>query len=233
MNKTSNLSSNVSLSSVALASLANYRSAANQAVGAYRLGGHRLVNVVNSALESAVYPRTVKLAPQATHRLQALRGNWSQIVVKGIDQVAQRTERAIEVSANSAAEQVAKVVDMAGRVDNVMVANGLQTAARFSLPGAKLALVVSSKVAQGATKLYDAAGGQPVVVKAVRKVVRKTARSVQAAVKPVVKARSAQAVKTVKRVKRAVSKTSIAKPFAAAVKTAKATRTRAAKVASI
>lgn len=241
MNKTTNLSSNVSLSSVALASLANYRSAANQAVGAYRLGGHRLVSVVNSALESAVYPRTVKLAPVAIHRLQALRGNWSKIVVKGIDQVALRTERAIEVSANSAAEQVAKVVDMAGRVDNAMVANGLQTAARLGLPGAKLALVVSSKVAQGATKLYDAAGGQPAVVKAVRKVVRKAvrqavsnpARKVEAAVKPVAKARVAQAVKSVKSVKRTVSKTSVTKPFAAVAKTGKTTRARVAKAASV
>jgi hypothetical protein len=228
-----NTTSNHSISSLTLASLANYRSAATQAVGAYRLGGHRLVKAVNAAIDTNVAPQAAKFAPRAADRLQTMRGNVSQIVVKGIDQVALRTERAIEVSADSAAAQVAKVVDMAGRIDNPMVANGLQTAARFSLPGAKLALVVSSKVAQGATKLYDAAGGQPVVVKAVRKAVRKSARKVEAAVKPVVKARSAQAVKTVKSVKRAVSKTSIAAPFAAVAKTAKATRTRVAKSVAI
>ena len=222
-----------SISSLTLAALANYRSAATQAVGAYRLGGHRLVGAVNAALDTTLAPQAAKFAPHAAERLQTLRGNFSQIVVKGIEQVALRTERAIEFSADSAVAQVAKVVDMAGRVDNPTVANGLQTAARLGLPGAKLALVVSSKVAQGASKLYDAAGGQPVVVKAVRKAVRKSARKIEVAVKPVVKARAAQAVKTVKSVKRAVAKTSVNAPFAAVAKTAKATRTRVAKRAAI
>lgn len=228
-----NTTSNHSISSLTLASLANYRSAATQAVGAYRLGGHRLVGAVNAAIDTTVTPQAAKFAPRAADRLHTLRGNVSQIVVKGIDQVAERTERAIEVGADSAAAQVTKVANMAGRIDNPMVANGLQTAARFSLPGAKLALVVSSKVAQGATKLYDAAGGQPVVVKAVRKTARKAARKVEVAVKPVVKARAARAVKAVKSVKRAVTRKSVAKPFAAVAKTGKTTRARVAKSASI
>jgi hypothetical protein len=50
------------------------------------------------------------------------------------------------------------------------VANGLQTASRLTLPGAKVALIVSSKIAQGANALANAAGARPL-----RRVARKAA----------------------------------------------------------
>ena len=150
------------LSSVTLKTLENYRNAATQAVVAYRLGGKRLVRMVNGALQNSVYPRTAKLAPRATQRLDNVRGSVSEAIVKGVDQVAQRTEQAIEISSAKAAEQLFKFADYAAKVDNPAVANGLQTAARLSLPGAKVALVISGKLAQGAGALADAAGAAPV-----------------------------------------------------------------------
>ena len=60
------------LSHLTLQTLDNYRTAANQAVVAYRLGSHRLVNVVNATLENSVYPRTAKLAPKATRRMNGV-----------------------------------------------------------------------------------------------------------------------------------------------------------------
>ena len=150
------------LSRVTLQSLENYRSAATQAVFAYRLGGHRLVRFVNGALKDSVYPRTAKLAPRATDRMNEMRGNVSEIVVKGIDQVAERAEKAIALGSTTAATQVSKVARFAAGVDNEIVANGLQAAARMTMPGAKLALVVSSRVAAGANALAGAAGARPV-----------------------------------------------------------------------
>ena len=73
------------LSRVTLQTLENYRTAATQAVVAYRLGGHRLVGAVNGALKNGVYPRTAKMAPRATERLNEVRGSVSKIVVKGIE----------------------------------------------------------------------------------------------------------------------------------------------------
>ena len=176
---------NPSLSRVTLQSLENYRTAATQAVVATRLGGHRLVGAVNGALKNSVYPRTAKLAPRATDRMNQVRGNVSEIVVKGIDQVAESVEKAIEVSSTTAAAQVSKVAKFAAGVNNQIVANGLQAAARMTMPGAKVALVVSSRVAQGATALADAAGARP-VRKAAAGSSRKLAplaRKTQAAVK--------------------------------------------------
>ena len=167
------------LSSVTLETLENYRNAATRAVVAYRLGGNRLVRIVNGALQSSVYPRTAKLAPRATERLNEVRGNVSEIIVKGVDQVAERTAQAIEFSSTAAAAQVSKFADFAASIDNQIVANGLQTAARLTLPGAKVALVVSSKLAKGANALADAAGARPV-----RSVARKAARGAKRSAAP-------------------------------------------------
>lgn len=176
------------LSRVTLQTLENYRTAATQAVVAYRLGSHRLVSVLNGALENNLYPRTAKLAPRATDRMNDVRGNVSDIVVKGIDQVAERTEKAIDLGADTAVAQLTKVTDFAAGIDNTYVAGGLQTAARLTMPGAKVALVVSDKVAGGAQALAQAVAGKPVKAAA-----RKAGSRVQRAAKPVV--RKAKAVK--------------------------------------
>lgn len=189
---------NPSLSRVTLQSLENYRAAAAQAVVAYRLGGHRLVSAVNGALQNTVYPQTAKLAPRATDRLDEVRGNVSEIVVKGIDQVAQRADQAIELSSSVAAKQVTKVAQFAAGIDNQMVAGGLQAAARLSLPGAQVALVVSSRVAEGAKSLASAAGARPV-----RQAVRKAAKRVQRQAAPVVRQAKADVKAVSKRVVKA------------------------------
>jgi len=62
-----------SLSSVTLQTLKNYSTAASRSVLAYRLGGHRLVRVVNGTLQNRVYPQTAKLAPRATDRMDEVR----------------------------------------------------------------------------------------------------------------------------------------------------------------
>jgi hypothetical protein len=189
---------NQTLSRVTLQTLENYRTAANQAVRAYRLGSHRLVGVVNGALENTVYPRTAKLAPRATDRMNGVR--------KGIDQVAESTGKAIDLGADTAVAQVTKVADFAAGIDNAMVAGGLQTAARLTMPGAKVALVVSGKVAGGAQALAQVAAGKPVKAAA-----RKAGARVQRAAKPVVrKAKLAKAdtASTVKAATRRVTRNS-------------------------
>jgi len=146
------------LSSVTLQTVENYRTAATQAVVAYRLGGHRLVGVVNGRLKSSVYPRTVKLAPRVTHHMNEVRGNVSKMVVKGIDRVAERTEQVIESTSTTAAAQVNKVASFVAKVENEVVADGLQVAARLTMPGAKAALALSGRLAKRANALADAAG---------------------------------------------------------------------------
>ena len=220
------------LSHLTLQTLDNYRTAASQAVVAYRLGSRRLVNVVNATLENSVYPRTARLAPVATRRMDGVRGNVSDVVVKGIDQVAERTEQAIEMGTAAAATQVKKAARFAANIDNNLVASGLQTAVRLSMPGAKVALAVSGKVAEGASALAGAAGARTV-----RKAVRKTtvkagrknaAKSVGKAVRQVAAQAQREATPVVRRAKKAVTGTSKQVTRAARVVKAKAAPVQAA-----
>ena len=171
------------LSSVTLATIENYRSAANEAARAYQLGSQRLINALNSGINEQIYSRTSKVAPQFTESANKVRGRVTQIVLDGIDQITTRTEKAVEVGSDGAAHQVNKVAKLVAGIDNTTVANGLHTVARLSLPGAKVAFAVSGKVADGAKALATAAAGKGVkpVVKAAKataaKAVRKTVRS--------------------------------------------------------
>ena len=216
------------LSHLTLQTLDNYRTAANQAVVAYRLGSHRLVRVVNATLENSVYPRTAKLAPKATRRIDGVRGNMSDVLVKGIDQVAERTEQAIELGSTAAAAQVKKAARFAAGIDNNLVASGLQTAARLTLPGAKVALAVSGRVADGANALADAAGARP-ARKAARKATRKaTAKATAKTITQAVAKAKRQSAPVVRRAKKAVEVTSTRVARAARVVKAKAAPVEAA-----
>ena len=188
-----------SLRRVTLQTLENYHTAAAQAVAAYRSGGHRLIRVVNGALKNSVYPRTAKLAPRATDRMNEVRGSVSQIVVKGIDQVAAGTQRAIDFGSTAAAAQLTRLAQFTAGIDNPTVANGLQAAARLTMPGAKVALAVSSKVAEGAHALADAAGARPV-----RQVARKAAAGARRKTTPVVRKATSAVKRTTRRAGKAL-----------------------------
>lgn len=191
------------LSHVTLQSIENYRTAAVETVAAYRVGSRRLVGVMNGALQNSVYPRTAMVAPRVTDRMDEVRGKVSDIVVKGIDQVAEGAEKAIELSSSTATSQLTKVAKFAAGIDNEIVANGLQAAARLTMPGAKVALLVSTRVAEGATKLADATGAHP-VRKVARKAVRKAKASTQRKAAPIVRKAKASVKTTSRRVTKAV-----------------------------
>ncbi|MBL0087246.1 MAG: hypothetical protein IPP87_22675 [Ideonella sp.] len=157
-----------SLRSVTLATIENYRAAANQATRAYRLGSRRLITAVNAGLEKNIDTRTAKLVPQVVDAMVGLRGRMSDAMFKGIDQVSTRTEQVVDLGTDGVVRQVSKVADFADGVANPTLANGLQTAARLSLPVAKMGLTVSGKLVDGAKALSNAAKGEGVVKRATR-----------------------------------------------------------------
>ncbi len=174
------------LASVTLQTIENYRTAAEKAVAAYRFGGHRLVGLVDGAIEKQVYARTARIAPRTTDRMNAMRGTVADTVVKGIDEVADRAVKLVDYGTDTAATQVTKMADLAAGVDNTLLANGLYTAAKVTLPGAKVALALSTTVARGATKLADVAGAEEAnPARRAAKRVRRAAKPAAEAVKPV------------------------------------------------
>ncbi len=196
-----------SLKRVTLQTLENYRVAAHQAVVAYRRGGHRLVGAVGSTVDAVVVPRAARVAPVAAVRLKSVRGQVTRTLDAGIDQIADGSERVIARGNKLAVAQVGRVAELAAGVDNALVANGLQSVARATLPGAQVALSLSTKVAEGATALAGAVGGRatpaPRAAKAApatraRKAAAKAPKAAAKAVKTAARKTSRTATKAVK-----------------------------------
>jgi hypothetical protein len=188
---------NTSLNSVTLATIENYRHAANQAARAYQLGSQRLIHALNGSLEKNVDSRIHSVAPQLGNSIVSARGRVTEIVVKGINEVTKRTEQAVDMGSDNAAAQVKKVTKLVGDIDNSTVAQGLATVARLSLPVAKVGLTVSSKLAEGANALTSAVQAKKAVTPAADNTVKAVARTATRA-KRAVATVSSKAVKTVK-----------------------------------
>ena len=150
------------LSSVTLATIENYRHAANLAARAYRTGTERLIDAVNTSLETRVDPRTSEFVPRLTKTMKQMRGRVSEFTVKRVDEVSGLAEKAVDIGSDGAARQVHRIADFAAGVETPILANGLQAAARLSMPTAKVALAVSKKVNEGAKTLSSVARGKSI-----------------------------------------------------------------------
>lgn len=173
------------LSRVTLETMANYRTAATQVVAASGAGSRRFVEAVDGTMLQPVVERTAAVAPAAGERLDAARDAASRLALQGIGQAVALSEQVIERGSEFATAQVERWADAAAGLDNRYVVQGLKTAARLTLPAARLALRVSGKVAEGATQLADVAGAHPVRGQARAQVRRaaKTSRGVATKVK--------------------------------------------------
>ena len=194
------------LSRITIETMANYRTAATQVVAATGAGSRRLVRLVDGTVQQQVLPRATRVAPRSAERLDAARGRLSRFAEQGIDQMQQRAESGIARGSDFAVAQVARWADRAAEVRQPVISSGLDAAASIGLPAAKAGLLLSGKLAEGATQLADAAGAHP-VAKTVRKAGAKVKAQARTAVRrgrktaaPVVEAPA------VKRARRAVKK---------------------------
>ena len=201
------------LRAVTLKTVANYTQAAERAVGAYRAGGHRLINAVQRSVDRAAQQGAERLAPRLAAALRRASGNMTGLASKGLDAVSSGTERAIELGSTGVSSQLGRVADLVEGVDNRVVVSGVQAAVRISMPGAQAALMLSERVAAGADKLPGAPVKRvkPPVVKAKRAAPagRRTAAKldapVQAVAKNVTKNVTQNVVNPLKKAKKAVA----------------------------
>ena len=210
-----------SLRTVTLKTVANYHHAAERAVGAYRLGGHRLVAVMRRGVDSAARRGAERFAPSLAAAIKRAGDRVGSLAVKGIDAVSSGTTRVLTIGSDGVRSQVERVAVLAGGVDYPVVVSGLEAAARFSLPGAQAALALSERVAAGAAKLETvAAGARSTRAKAAAQRVRRAApargRSTVAKVEAEVKTTARRATKAastkVAKVARQVSEAVATKP---------------------
>ncbi len=197
------------LSTTALATIDNYARAASLTVKAYRAGSSRLLDGVNEGLQAQVYSRSVKVAPNLTEALTQLRDSLSEIIDGGVSKLSSGSERAIKTSTAKARVGVARVAGFSAKVKNPLLARGLSTAARLSMPGARAALAVSAGLVEGAGRLSRLAGAS-VTVKSVRKSASKTAVRTKRTLVSSVEAQVAAAPKKVAAVKQGADSTVVA-----------------------
>ncbi|MEK8049148.1 hypothetical protein AACH10_02750 [Ideonella sp. DXS22W] len=169
------------LRAVTLQTVATATQAAEATVGAYRAGGHRLVAVIQQRVAAPTVARTQPYAPRLASALGQTSSRAGRMADQGIDLLSDRTEQAISVAAKGVTAQVKRVAQLAEGVDNRVLASGLDTAARITLPGAQAALALTERLADGAGKLARSAAGP----KAAR---AKTAKAAKAAPKAATKA---------------------------------------------
>jgi len=189
--------SQATLKTVTLETLATAAKAAEQAVDAYRAGGRRLVATLDERVTQRAAVRAERYAPKLAAALRQSSTRANTWAVKRIEAVSQRTDALITASSAQVAAQVRRLARVADGVQNPVVAKGLDAAARATLPGAKVALALTERVAAAADKLPGAAkkasrraGAKPATatqaVKATRKAAKAGADAVtQALAKPV------------------------------------------------
>lgn len=223
------------LRTVTLQTVANYTQAAECAVRAYRVGGHRLIAAAQRTLDRA----TAQGPDRMGDVLRRASGNVGDLASKGVDALSNGSQRVIGFSSRGLTTRfdrvVDRVVDLMDGVDNRVVVNGLRAVSRASLPGAQAALALSQRVAAVALKL-PGTPLHPVAVKVNAKVKpkpkpkpsltqaakpgaaarRRAPAKADASVQAVV-AQAAASVKKIKKIKKTVAPV-VAKPQLAAVK---------------
>ena len=224
------------LRAVTLETVANYRQVAEHALAAYRASGHRLLAVMGRNVDRAAKRGAERVAPRLAAALRRTSDKVAGFATRRIDAVSAQTQRAIDLGSDRVAASVSQVADLVEGIENRYVATGLQTAARLSLSGAKVALTLSESLVAGADKLAAVVGGkatprvkvaakraQRAIVKrrGTAKMMRRGATKAPAAVKTQLKA-------VARRVKAVAAKVEAVKPAAKQVRKAKASASQAA-----
>lgn len=194
------------LETVTLQTLAQAAQAAGQVVQAYRLGGRRLLGLLARSQQASLQAAQ-QVAGQLGHTLAdtvARSGAQVQgLAQRGLERVGDGADAAIAFGEAGAARQVRRVAGLAGRVQHPVLSKGLDAAARASLPGARVALSVSQRLAQAADRLPQAAAGAPArtpvrKAKAVKAVKAATASKAEATAKVLKAPKTPKMPKTLK-----------------------------------
>jgi hypothetical protein len=212
------------LRAVTLKTIANYAHAAERAVDAYRVSGHRLISAVQRGVDQAATASADQMMPRVTKAVRKASLRASGLVGKGVDTVSRGTERVIERSTDTVSAQLERMADMAEGLDNKLVASTLQATVRVTMPGAQAALALSERVAAAVDKLPRAkAAKRETAARGAR--ARKAAKEVEAPVEAVVKAVKKAAAKPAAEAAKPVRAGRAAKPAPAAVEAETAAET--------
>lgn len=179
--------SEATLRAMTLETVDHYRQAAEQAISAYRTGGHRLLGLMSRNVERATKRGAERFAPQLAAAVRRTSDKMAGAAAKGIDAVSARGEQVVEAGSAGVGERLGRVADFVEGLEIRYVAGGLQAAARVSLSGARAALGLSETLMAGARRFTAPVAAPKAAARRapVRRAAKKTVRS---AAKPAKKA---------------------------------------------
>lgn len=148
------------LSTLTLNTVDHVRSAAEHTLSAWRGGSMSLIDLLEDGMQQAARRGAKPLVPAVADMVERGTDRVSRIARDGVVAAHRRTGRAIVASSSAAQRQVKRLAMMADGVDNKVLARSLQMAAQASLPGARLAEVVTHRVADGARVLAERLDGK-------------------------------------------------------------------------
>ncbi len=184
------------LQDTTLKTVANYRRTALAAVGAYRNGSLRLINGLQKRVDRAADDGERRGAPTLSKSLRSNTYRVTGMAVQGVERLSGGAERVIDKGADGLLRRVDRVAEMVDGVQSPRVARGLNSVARISMPGARVALTVSQALADSAQHLARLAAGREDAMNATEKVIKRWQTAGDAV--------SAEVVKTTKRSRQAV-----------------------------
>lgn len=175
--------SEASLRAMTLETVDHYRQAAEQAISAYRAGGHRLLGLMSRNVERATERGAERFAPQLAAALRRTSDKMAGAAAKGIDAVSARSEQVGEAGSAGVGERLGRAAEFVEGLEVSYLAGGLQAAARASLTGARVALGLSQALMTGAER-FAAPVAAPKAAARRAPVRRATKKTVHGAAKP-------------------------------------------------
>lgn len=190
------------LSSVATAVIESYGNTALNLINAYRIGGERVIGVIDQRFAAAVNTGSA-LSEELRSNLIGTEKRLSGYYVKGLQFGSERAESAVGTAVDLANKGVSRIAANAERFDQATKMGALEAINRVAMPAAQVVSQVVERIEEGSSQLAKKVAGKPAVVKAaarkaktVRKAVAKTAKKAGAAKKTVVRKTTVAARKT-------------------------------------
>ena len=146
-------------------------------VRAYRAGSHRALAGFGKGIGTVLEGTGQSLTPAQRTKLLHVGQRFAEFADESVNRMSEGAQKAIDALYKGASGVVEQLEARMGEVDNPYASRYVEFATNLTLPTAKLARVVSGKIAEGTEK----ASGRLVHVKpAVRRAARKPQRAKRA-----------------------------------------------------
>lgn len=168
------------LSTVTCHVVASYGNTAKNAIKAYRVGGERVVGLVEQRWSRSLRASRTKLGTGVAHNANAVQARLQQLAQTSLTLTSNGAERVVNTVVHLADASVHMVADNALWLEDKLGTQALSRLSQLALPAASALHELADRVEGQSVKLVSKIAGKPVrkpVAKRARVAVRKTAKT--------------------------------------------------------